>query len=119
MLGRETDTATEILQITRPDVGGHDDDGIPEIHLAAQAIGQNTVVQHLQQDIEHIRVRFLDFIEQYHAVGLATDFFRQLSAFFVAHVAGRRSHQARYAEFLHVFAHVDPHQRIVLVEEDR
>src|SRR6476661_199333 len=116
-LGAKANTSAEVGQVTCPDVRGHDNDGIAEVHLAAQAVGQDAVVEHLQQQVVHVRVGFLDFIEQNHRVRLAADFLRQLATFFVAHVAGRRAHQARYAELLHVFRHVDAYQRIFFVEE--
>src|SRR5919108_3833761 len=45
------------------DVRGHDDDRVPEIHRATLRIGEPPVIENLQQDIEHIRVRLLDLIE--------------------------------------------------------
>ena len=35
------------------------------------AVGHAAVVEHLQQHVEHVRMRLLDFVEQDHAVGLA------------------------------------------------
>src|SRR5437660_6021532 len=46
-----------LLQVTRANVGGHDNDGILEIHGVAQAVGEMTVLKYLQQDVEHIRMR--------------------------------------------------------------
>src|SRR5580658_2771779 len=51
-----------LLQETRAQVRGHDDDGVLEIHLVAQAVGQLAVFEHLQQDFVNIRVGLLDFI---------------------------------------------------------
>nr|GFD59213.1 hypothetical protein [Tanacetum cinerariifolium] len=63
-LGAKTNASAEVSQITRPDVRGHDNDGIAEVHLAAQAVGQDTVVQHLQQQVVHVGVRLLNLVEQ-------------------------------------------------------
>ena len=41
-----------------------DDDGIFEIDCPALRIGDPSVVQYLKQDVEHIRMRLLDLIEQ-------------------------------------------------------
>ena len=47
----------------RAQVRGEDQDHVAEVHGAALAVGQATVVEYLQQDVEHIRMRFFDFIE--------------------------------------------------------
>ena len=54
-------------------VGGHDDYGIAEIRLAAIVIGQRAVIHHLQQDVVDIRMRLLDFIEQYNRIRMLGD----------------------------------------------
>ena len=46
------------------DVGSHDDYRVFEIDGAPMAVGKAPVIENLQQDIEHILVRFLDLIEQ-------------------------------------------------------
>ena len=99
------------------DVAGHDDDRILETDRAPLRIGHDAVLQHLQQDVEHIRVRFFDLIEQHHRVRTAPHRFGQLSALLVADVSRRSADQTRYAEFLHVFRHVDPHHRALVVEK--
>ena len=58
-------------------------------------ISQSTVIEHLQQDIKDIRVRLFDLIEQDHGVRPPSDTLCQVSAFFVAHVARRRTYQTR------------------------
>src|SRR3970282_2425706 len=45
-----------------PDVRGHDDDRVLEVHLPPQAVRQYAIVQHLQQHIEEIRMGLLDLI---------------------------------------------------------
>ena len=35
----------------------------------------------------------MEFVKQYNAVGFASHFFRELSAFFIADIAGRRADQ--------------------------
>ena len=54
----------QLLDALTAEIGGHDDDRVAKIDGAAVAIGQPPIVQHLQQDVEHIRVGLLDFIEQ-------------------------------------------------------
>jgi len=43
-----------------------------EVDRAALAVGEAAVVEYLQQDVEDVRVRLLDFVEQDHLVGPAT-----------------------------------------------
>ncbi len=115
--GREANARAKIFKVSYTNVGSHDDDGIFKVHPSSQTVGQDTVVQYLQQDIEDIRVRFFDFIEQHHAVRLATYFLGELSAFFVAYIARRRSYEARYGKFLHIFAHIYTYEGIFFIEE--
>ena len=58
----------------------------------------------------------LNLVEQHDRVGLAPYFLGKLSAFFVAHISRRCSHQARCVETLAVFAHVDTDQGIFRTE---
>jgi hypothetical protein len=54
-------------------VRGHDQDHVAEIDLAAVVVGQLAVIHHLQQDVEHVRVRLLDLVEQQHAMRMLVD----------------------------------------------
>jgi hypothetical protein len=53
-------------QILAAEVRGHDDERVAEVDRAALAVGQPAVVEHLQQHVEHVRVRLLDLVEQDH-----------------------------------------------------
>jgi len=64
-------TTAALLDHLRTDVRGHDDQGVLEVHRAALGIGQATVFQELQQQVEHIGVGLLDLIEEHHGVGPA------------------------------------------------
>ena len=74
-------------------VGGHDQDDVAEIRLAAIGIGQFAVIHHLQQDIENIRVSLLHFIQQQHRVGVFGHRLGQQASLVEADIAGRRPHQ--------------------------
>ena len=50
-------------QVLRPDVRRHDHHRIAEVDRAALAVGEPPVVEHLEQHVEHVRVRLLDFVE--------------------------------------------------------
>ena len=77
----------------RTQVRRHDDDRIPEIHRIAQAVGQLAVFKDLKQDIEDVRMRLLNFVEQDHRIGSAAHALGHLAALFIAHVAWRRADQ--------------------------
>src|SRR6185295_9732448 len=57
-------TRTLGLQKGRADVRSHNDDRVAEINGAAAAVGQASIVHHLQQDVEYVGMRLLDFVEQ-------------------------------------------------------
>ena len=64
-------------QVPRADVGGHDEDGVLEVDGVAEAVGQLAIFKDLQQEVEDIGVRLLDFVEQDDRVGRALDAFGQ------------------------------------------
>src|SRR6202011_895814 len=51
-------------QVPRADVRRHDDDGVLEVDGVAQSVGQLAVFKNLQQNVEDIGVRLLNFVEQ-------------------------------------------------------
>jgi len=103
------------LDVRTTQVGSHDDDGVLEVHRTSLVVGQASVVQHLKQDIEHIRMRLLDFVEQYHRVRLASHGFGQLSTFIVTHVSRRRTDESAHRMLFLILAHVDTgHQRFIV-----
>ena len=70
-----------------------------------------SLIQHLQQDVEHVRMRLLDFVQQNHAVWFAAYGFGERARVLVAHVARGRADEPRHGELLHVLAHVDANER--------
>mmetsp|Transcript_388 Transcript_388/g.857 ORF Transcript_388/g.857 Transcript_388/m.857 type:complete len:369 (-) Transcript_388:28-1134(-) len=99
------------------EIGGHDDGSVLEIDGAALGVCQPAVVQHLQQHVEHARMRLLDLVQEDDAVRPPAHRLRELPALIVAHVAGWRAHEPRHAVLLHVLAHVQPHHVPLVVEE--
>ena len=53
--------------VRRAGIGGHDEDGVAEIDGLAVVVGELAVVHHLEEDVEQVRVRLLDLVEQEHA----------------------------------------------------
>jgi len=70
----------------RTDIGSHDDDGVPEINRISESIGQLPVLEHLQQNIEEVGMRFLNLVQQYNRIRGPAHALGQLAAFFVADV---------------------------------
>ena len=70
------------------DVRCHDDDGVFEIYRSAMAIGQATVVENLEQDVEDVGMRLLDFVEQNDRVRSSSHRLGELPAFIVPDIAG-------------------------------
>ncbi len=91
-------------------IGRHDDDDVAKIGLAPIVVGQRTVVHDLQQQIEHLRMRLLDFVQQQHTVRILGDRLGHQPALVEADVPGRCTDQPRYRVPLHVFGHVEADQ---------
>ena len=98
------------LAVGRAGVGGHDQDDVAEIDLLAVGVGEDAVVHDLQQDVEHIRVRLLDLVEQDHRVRVLIDGVGQQATLVEADIARRRADQAADRMALHVLAHVEAQQ---------
>ena len=107
----------ELADELAADVARHDDDRVLEADHAALTVGQATVVEHLQQHVEHVGVRLLYLVEQHHAVGTTAHGLGELAALVIADVAGRRADEALHAELLHILGHVDAHHGALAVEQ--
>ena len=99
-----------LRELGRAGVGRHDDDDVAEVGLAPVVVGQRAVVHHLQQDVEDVRMRLLDLVEQQHAVRMLGDRLGEQAALVEADVARRRADQARHGVALHVLRHVEADQ---------
>ena len=75
------------------------------------------VVQKLKQKIRHFRMCLLDLVEQDHTVRLPAHGLRQLTALVVTDVSRRRADQTCGAVALHVFAHIDTHDVVLVVKQ--
>ena len=107
-----------LLEEAGAQVRGHDDDGVLEIDLVAETVGQLAVFKHLQQDVVDVRVRLLDFVQQDDRVRVALHALGELAALFVAHVSGRRTDQLGDRVLLHVLRHVEAHQALLAAEQE-
>ena len=83
-----------------------------------ESVGELAVFKHLQQDVEEIRMRLLDFVEQDDRVGRALHALGQLAALFVADVSRRRTDQLRDRVLLHELRHIEADQRLLAAEHE-
>ena len=113
---RETEAGL-LGDVPATDVRGHDEDRVTAIHGAALRVGQATVIQDLEQDVEDFGVRLLDLVQEDDGVRMATEGLGELAAFFVADVAGRRADETRDRVLLHILGHIDADHRLLAVEE--
>ena len=97
-----------ILKLSCPQIGSHDNDRVPEVHLTALGVGQIAIIQDLQQEVEDVWVGLLGFIQEYNGVRVLTNLFGQLAPFVVTHVAWRGTNQSAGTVLLHVLGHIDP-----------
>ena len=61
---------------------------------------------------------FFDFIKQHNRVGASTDLLGQLPPFFKSHISRRSTNQSADIVLLHVFAHVDLDQGILITKHE-
>src|SRR5207302_9824351 len=59
------------------EVRGHHDDDVVEQDLLALVVAHLAVVEDAEQDVEHVRMRFFDFIQQQDRVRALADAFGQ------------------------------------------
>ena len=83
-----------------------------------EAVGQLAVFKNLQQDVEDIRMRLLDFVEQHDGIRCALDAFGKLATFFVANVSRRRADQLRDRVLLHELGHIEADERFLAAEHE-
>ena len=80
---------------------------IAEVDGFAVGVGQFAVVHDLQQDIEQVRVRFFDLVEQQNTVRLLINRVREQTALIKTHIARWCANQTGNRVPLHVFRHVE------------
>src|ERR1051325_8240592 len=102
----------------RAEVAGHDDQRVAEVHLVAQRVREDAVLQDLQEDVRDVRMRLLDLIEEDDRVRIAAHALGELAAFLVAHIARRRADELGDGVLLHVLRHVEADQMLLRAEEE-
>lgn len=108
----------QVGQVPAAQVAGQDDQRVGEIDLAALPVGQAPVIEHLEQDVEHVRMRLLNLVEQHDLVRTPPHGFGQHAAFLIADIARRRADQAGDRMLFHELRHVDADHRRVIIEQE-
>ena len=90
----ETDTPSEVLQLTGTCIRGHDNDGIAEIHKASVTVSESSFIEHLQEQVLDIGMCLLYLVEQDDGVGVTAHTLGELTALAVAYVSRRRTYQS-------------------------
>ena len=106
-----------VEQELRSKVRCHNDDCILKVHGPALAIRNMTVVKHLQEHIEDIRMGFLHLVEEDYGERLSANGLCELTALIVTNISRRRSDQTGDGEFLHILAHIDAHHIVLIIEK--
>src|SRR5580700_6663066 len=96
----------------------HDDHGVLEVHRPALGVGQPPVLQDLEQGVEDVRVRLLDLVEQDDGERLPAHLLGELAALLIPDISGRGAEQPRHGVLLHVLAHVELDQRVLVAEQE-
>src|SRR5690606_38267519 len=99
------------------DVARHDDDGVGEVRQATAAVRQTAIIEHLQQQIEHVLVRFLHLVEQQDGVRATTHGLRQEASLLAISIPWWCAKQALRHVSLHELAHVQASQCLFIVEK--
>ena len=85
--------------------------------MSTLRIGYNTIIQNLQQGLEHLGVCLLNLVQQDHGIGLPSYGLRQLSSPVVPDIPGRGAEEPRHGELLLILAHVDPDHHVPTIEQ--
>src|SRR5260370_15977856 len=92
--GLESERGPRLVDVADAQVGGHDDDRVREVDHFALRIAEPAVLENLQQHVEDLGMRLLDFVEEDHGVGPAAYSLGQLAAFVIANIPRRRANQS-------------------------
>src|SRR6202140_2286559 len=110
--------AGHLLDQWATEIRRHDQNRVAEVDGPALAIRQTSIVEDLQQDVEDVRVRLLDLVEEHHRIRPPANQLRQLTTLVLADVARRRTEHAGDGVLFLVLRHVQPDQRLFIIEEE-
>jgi len=91
----------------RPEVAGHHDHGVAEVHRTTAPIGEPPLVEQPEQRHEHVPVGLLNLVEQHELIRPAPHGLGELPPVRVADVPRRRAHEPRHGVRLGKLGHVE------------
>ena len=68
------------LDLVRAGVRGEDDEGLLQAHALPAAVGEAALLEDLQQQVVHPRVRLLDLVEEHDGARVLGELLRELAA---------------------------------------
>ncbi len=78
-----------------------------KVDLSTFPVFHSALVENLEKKLEHVGMRFLNFIQQHHRIGPAADRFGEDAALSISDVSWRRAFQRRHGVRFLEFRHVD------------
>src|SRR5699024_9953399 len=99
------------------DIGSHDQDGVLKVYGPALGVCDPSVVQYLEQYVEHIRMGLLNLIKKDYRIGFSSYGFCKLSPFFISYISRRRSDQSGHRVFLHIFTHINTDHVLLVIKK--
>ena len=75
-------------------VGRHDENDVPEIRLASIVVSQGPVIHNLQKQVEDVRMRFFDLVQQHDRMWILDSGIREQSTLVETDITRRCTDQA-------------------------
>ena len=88
-LGRAESQIFRVDDTLRTGIRGHNQNGILKAHFSALRIRDMAIVEHLQQNIEHVWMCLLNLIKQHDRVRRSAHLLAELPAFLKAYIPRR------------------------------
>ncbi len=107
-----------LFDILRTNVRCHDDDSVLEVDAAALRVGETSVVENLEENVENFRMSLFDLVKKDDGIRTMTYHFGEVSSFFMTDVAWRRADELRHGVLLHKLGHIDADKGLVVIEEE-
>src|SRR3989344_1685967 len=105
-----------LIDVLRADVAGHYYYRISKVDTPAFGVGERSGVEHLQEDIKDLWLRFFYLVEQQHRIGPVAHQLGECSPFLVANVARGGAAYFAHRVLLHILGHIDADERFFVVE---
>ena len=80
-------------------------------------IGETTIIENLKQEVEDLRIRLLDFVEEDDRIRIAPHLLGELASFFVSDIARRCPDETGDRILFHVLGHIDSDDVVLVIEE--